>query len=261
MTAGIQFRTLPNELYTIPKAHLLFRPDGDDDFQLLGDTDEIAIEPTVEEIERFTNEAGIRKLAVTITTQVDATVSFTLAQLSDINRALSLLGEVQELTQTNQVGLTVNRTAPPHEGEIIQLAGMQVENVVVEDGVQTTTYTEGDDYRVDYSGGFVQLLNVPVGADGDVVITYDTKAVLGADGFKQIPIANKSENRGTLVIRGTNEVGKRVMVTLHDVQLRPSGERNYVSAEEIDTIEIEGRVFRDETQPAGLELGYEQDLV
>ena len=38
-TAGIQFRTLPNELYAIPKAHLMFKPQGEDAFILLGDTD------------------------------------------------------------------------------------------------------------------------------------------------------------------------------------------------------------------------------
>lgn len=257
--AGIQFRTLPNELYTIPKAHLLFKPSGDEDFILLGDTDEITIEPTVEETERYTNEGGVRQLAVTIVTQIDAVVSFSLAQQSAINRALSLLGEVTDFTQASSIGLTEARTAPPHEGEIVQLAG-PAENIVVEDGIQAVVYTLDVDYRVDEEGGFVQLLNVPAGADGDVLITYDAIEVLSADGLKQIPIANKSENRGTLVIRGTNEVGKRVMVQLHDVQLRPSGERNYVSETDIDIIEIEGRVFRDETQPAGLELGFERDL-
>ena len=257
--AGIQFRTLPNELYTIPKAHLLFKPAENEDFILLGDTEEITIEPTVEETDVYTNEAGIRQLAITIVTQIEATVSFTLKQLSAINRALSMLGEVQDMTQAASVGLTVSRVAPAHEGEIVRLAG-PAENVVVEDGIQAVVYTEGTDYRVDYEGGFVQLLNIPAGADGDVLITYDAVEILAADGLKLIPLANKSENRGTLVIRGTNEVGKRVMVTLHDVQLRPAGERNFVSDTDIDTIEIEGRVFRDETQAQGFELGFERDL-
>jgi len=260
-TAGIQFRTLPNELYAIPKAHLLFKPQGDAAFILLGDTDEITITPTVEEIERFTNEAGIKKLAITIVQQIDAVVNFTLAQLSDVNRALSLLGDSTDLLQASQVGLTKSFTSPAHDGEIFQLDAFEVENVVITDGATTTPYVLDTDFKLDSAGGFVQLLSIPAGGDGDVEITYDGIEVLSADGFKKIGIGSKSSNRGKLIIRGTNDQGPRVMVTLHDVELRPDGERNYVSDEDIDTIEIVGRVFLDETQPPEFQLGFEQDLI
>ena len=62
-TAGIQYKPLSNDLYSIPKAQLLFKPQGSETFELLGDSDEVTIETTVEETERYTNEAGIRLLA------------------------------------------------------------------------------------------------------------------------------------------------------------------------------------------------------
>jgi len=260
-TAGIQFNPLSNNLYSIPKAQILFKPQGSDTFELLGDSDEVTVEPTVEETERYTNEAGIRLLALTIVTQVDATVNLTLVQLNDRNRALSLLGALGAATQTAVVGKVKNITAVKTDGSIYQLDGdFDVKNVVITDGVAAETYVEGTDYRVDRAGGFIQFNSTPAGADADVIITYDTVEVLAADKRAKIGLANRTENRGTLVIRGTNEVGPRLMLTLHDVQIRPSGERNYISESDFDTIEVVGRVFRDENQPTGFELGFEQEL-
>ena len=260
-TAGIQFKPLSNNLYSIPKAQILFKPQGVDTFELLGDTDDVTVEPTIEETERYTNEAGIRLLALTIVTQVDAEVNMTLVQLSDRNRALSLLGALENATQAAAVGKTKTITGVDTNDKIYQLDGdVDVDNVVITDGVAAVTYVEGTDYRVDRAGGFVQFIDLPAGADADAIITYDTVEILAADERAKIGLANRTENRGTLIIRGTNEVGPRLMLTLHDVQLRPAGERSYISETDLDTIEVIGRVFRDENQPTGLELGFEQEL-
>lgn len=261
MTAGIQYLPLSNDLYSIPKAQLLFREQGSASFDLLGDSDEVTIEVAVEELERFTNETGTKQLAKTFLTQIDATVGMTLVQLSDRNRALSLLSQLNFKVQSAAVGETLSLVAPEHDNKIYILNGdIDLSNVVVLDG-GVVPYVEGVDYEIDNSAGFIQLIQAPGGADGDVEVTYDVAAILAADKRSELGIANKSENRGTLVIRGTNAVGPRLMVTLHDVQLRPDAERNYVSPEDLDTMELVGRVFRDETQAAGFELGIEQRLL
>lgn len=263
MTAGIQYLPLSNDLYSIPKAQLLFREQGSASFDLLGDSDEVTIEVAVEELERFTNETGTKQLAKTFLTQIDATVNMTLVQLSDRNRALSLLSQLNFKVQDAAVGNTLSLVTPVHENKIYILNGdIDLSNVVVTDGDPTPVpYVEGVDYEIDTSAGFIQLIQAPGGSDGDVEIVYDVAAILAADKRSELGIANKSENRGTLVIRGTNAVGPRLMVTLHDVQLRPDAERNYVSPEDLDTMELVGRVFRDETQAAGFELGVEQRLL
>lgn len=258
-TAGIQYKPLSNDLYSIPKAQLLFKPQGSETFELLGDSDEVTIETTVEETERYTNEAGIRLLAITIVTQVDAVVNMTLVQLSDRNRALSLLGELDAAEQTVDAAVVKNITGVDTNDAIYELDGdFDVTITSITDGAAAETYIEGEHYRVDRGAGFVQFIGQPAGADPDVIITYSRPAVIAADERALIGIASKTENRGTLVIRGTNEVGPRLKVVLHDVQIRADGERNYISETDLDTIEIVGRVFRDENQPTGFELGSEQ---
>lgn len=262
MSAGIQFKPLSNDLYSIPKAQILFKPEGQENFELLGDSDEVTIAINVEETERYTNEAGIRLLAKTIVTQVDAELSLTLVQLSDRNRALSLLGELTNEAQAADAAAVVNIADVETDDKIYQLDHFNITSITsVTDGIAAENYVEGTHYRVDLSGGFIQFIDKPAGADDDVVVTYVAPEVLAADEVRKIGIASKTENRGTLIIRGTNEVGPRSLVQLHDVQLRPDGERNYVSETDLDTIEVIGRVFRDENQATGFELGFERDLL
>lgn len=255
---SIQFTPLSNDLYSIPKAQILFKPAGAEAFELLGDADEVTVEPTVEETERFSNEGGVRLLAKTVVTQVDALLSMTLVQLSDRNRALSLLGLLEYQTQLIQTNFDINLTAVEHDGKIYQLEHIDVTGVVVKDGADLVTYVLGTDYKLDAKAGFIQLINMPVGADGDLHIEYDAPAIVAADGIAKIGLASKTENRGTIIIRGTNEVGPQLMLQLHDVQIRPSAARAYISETDFDTIQVEGRIFRDENQASGYELGFER---
>jgi len=260
-TAGIQFQPLSNDTYIIPKAQILFRPEGQETFELLGDTDEVTLATNVEETERYTNEAGIRLLALTVVTQVDAELGLTLVQLTDRNRALSLLGLLQSAEQTAFTAKEKTITGVDTSNKVYQLDGdFDVTVTGITDGGGLIDYVEGVDYRVDRAGGWVNFTSTPAGADADAIITYDGAEVLTSDERALVGIASRTENRGTVIIRGTNEVGPRVQLTLHDVQLRPDGERNYVSETDFDTIEVIGRVFRDETKSSGLELGFEQRL-
>lgn len=262
MTAGIQFKPLTSDFYIIPKAQLLFRPAGNASFELLGDSDDVTITINIDETERFTNEAGIQLLAKAIVTKVDAVLGLTLVQLSDRNRALSLLGELTFEVQTADAAAVVNISDVEVDDKIYPLDHFNITSITsVTDGIAAETYLDGVHFRADLSGGFIQFIGQPAGADADVIVTYDAPEVLSSDEVTKIGIASKTENRGTLIIRGTNEVGPRSLVQLHDVQLRPDGERNYVSDVDLDTIEVIGRIFRDETQPVGFELGFERELL
>lgn len=257
---SIQFTPLSNDLYSIPKAQILFRPNGEEAFELLGDADEVTVEPTVEETERFSNEGGVRLLAKTVVTQVDAVLAMTLVQLSNRNRALSLLGLLAFETQSVETAFEIDLTDVDHSNKIYPLEHIDVTNVVVKDGAEAVTYVLGTNYKLDAKAGFIQLLLMPGGADGDLHIEYDAPAIVEADGIAKIGLASKTENRGTVIIRGTNEVGPQLYLQLHDVQLRPSAARAYISETDFDTIQVEGRIFRDENQAAGYELGFERSI-
>jgi len=259
--AGLIFKPLSSDLYAIPKAHVFAKPVGapDDAYTLLGDTDEVSLDITVEETERYTNEAGIRILAKTIVTQVDAALNMTLVQLSDLNRALSLMGALEYYTQAADPGATLNIADVDHDGKIYPLGALNVTNVSILDG-GAVPYVLNTHYRLDAKGGFVQFIAMPGGADGDAVVTFDAPAIVEADKIARIGIGNQTENRFTIQIRGTNEVGPKTLLQLHDVQVRPSGGRSYISETDLDTIELTGRVFRDDNQPTGLELGFETTI-
>lgn len=253
--ASSLFSPLSNDLYSIGKATIWFKPAGGTAFTLLGDSDDVAIAIEITEQERFNNECGLRRKARSIVTELDATVSMTLVQLSDFNRGLSLLGDAVVYTQSVDLAHNQIEVGEGVVGNIIKLDSPFLENFVMEDGL-ANPYVLDTHYKVDLQGGYVQILALPA-ADVDLDMTYDILAIVAADNKNKIGIGSKSDNRGTLIIRGCADVGPNVRVTLHDVQLRPSGDRSYVSETDFDTIEIEGSVFIDDTQPAGFELGEE----
>lgn len=251
------FASLSNDLYSIGKATIWFKPEGETDFDLLGDSDDVSIAIEVTDQDRFNNECGLRRLARTIVTEIDATVTMTLVQLSDLNRAFSLLGEVIEFTQS---AVAANNEVQVGEGTLgikkLEFPFIDAGTFVMTDGA-AVPYVIDVNFKLDAQSGYVQIISIPGGADADLDITYDVLAVVAADGKNKIGIGSKSDNRGTLIIRGCADVGPNVRVTLHDVQLRPSGDRTYVSETDFDTIELEGSIFLDTSQPAGFELGEE----
>lgn len=261
MASGAQFTSLSSDFYAIPKAQVFFQLQGEDAFRLLGDADEITVEIAVEETERFTNEEGIRQLAKTIVTQIDATLGMTLAQLAPFVRALSLMGDLDTHTQTVATNYMMSFSNVIADGMIYQLDHIRITpaSVTVQDGqVVPVPYVEGTNFKLDYDTGHIQILSKPVGADTTLEVEYDAAAILAAADVTKIGIGNNSSIRGALVIRGTNEVGPRVELRLHDVQLRPNAARNFLAEADISTVEVIGRVFRDTSQAAGFELGFER---
>ena len=251
------FSALDEDLYSIGKATIWFKPLGETAFDLLGDSDDVAIAIEIVEQERFNNECGLRRLARTIVTEINATVSMTLVQLSDLNRGLSLLGDVVTFTQS---AVSANNQVEVGEGTLgikrLDFPFIDAGTFVMTDGV-AVPYVEDVNFKLDAQSGYVQIIAIPGGADSDLDMTYDVLAVVPADGKNKIGIGSKPENRGTLIIRGCAAVGPNLRVTLHDVQLRPSGDRSYVSETDFDTIELEGSIFLDTSQPSGFELGEE----
>lgn len=251
------FAPLSADLYSIGKATIWFKPLGETDHVLLGDSDDVAIAIEVTEQDRFNQECGLKRKARTIVTELEATVTMTLVQLSDFNRGLSLLGEAVSYTQSAVAANNQIIVGGAEVGVIHELDSPFISSFVMTDGTSLVPYVIDVDYKVDLLGGYVQILAIPVGADGDIDMTYDIDAIVAGDNKNKIGIGSKTDVRGELIIRGCAAVGPNVRVTLHDVQLRPTGDRSYVSADDFDTIELEGSVFLASGQPAGFELGEE----
>jgi hypothetical protein len=257
------FTPLSSGLYAIPKGQVLFKPEGSDAYELLGDTDAVELEIAVEETERFSNEDGERTKVLTVINQVDATLTMTLMQLTDRNRALSLLGALNYFTQAADTGLTLNIPVLTIGG-IYSLNGdiaIDDSTIVVESGdAVPVAYVADVNYKLDKHTGLIEIVSKPLGADNEIDITYDIEAIVAGDKKARIGIASDTSNRGAFIYRGTNSQGPRTQLVIHDVQLRPSSPRALISDTDFAGIEIEGAVFKDGTKPAGMQLGWEQRL-
>lgn len=258
--ASLNFQTLGKKFYSIGKANIWFKPEGSETYTLLGDSDDVTVAFDVSTEERFSNECGLRTKVQEIVTEINGTVSMTLVQLTDTNRALSLLGEANTYTQAGAIGINETFTGGGEDGAIVNLSGSFVDTggtLTVTDGSTTVPYVLGTDFLLDDLSGAIQIINKPGGADGDLDVTYDTLAITATDEKSAIGIGAKSDNTGSLIIRQCQDFGPNVRLFLPIVQLRPSGDRSYVSETDFDTIELEGSILSDSTQPTGFELGEE----
>lgn len=86
---------LSNEFYTIPVAELYFKPAGSAEHINLGSADAISLEIQVQEQEKYAAVRGVRTLVKRSVTQVNASVSMTLAQMTPFARAASLMSTAE----------------------------------------------------------------------------------------------------------------------------------------------------------------------
>lgn len=261
--SGFIYQPLSSDFYTIPKAQILFQPKSSPQLplEIIGDADNVKLDIKVTKVDRYTNEGGLRLLVREAVTQIDADLSMTLVQFSDRNRALSLLSDLQYETQTAAPGHVMTLTAPDFSQKIYMLDHMNVTNVVVtDDSIVPIVSVLNVDYKLDAKAGFIQLLNKHAGATANIVITYDAPVIVANDKIANLALGTKSENRGKVIIRGTNNVGPQMMLTLNDVFLRPAAARDYIVENSFDKLQIAGVAFRDPSQPPGFELGFERTI-
>ncbi|UFM66799.1 hypothetical protein LOS78_12770 [Paracoccus sp. MA] len=230
-------------LYTIGKGVAHFRPRDSVSglFFRLGDMDNLDINVEVTETERYSNEYSVKTLSKKLIDQIKVTVTMGLAQLSDLARAAAVMGKSETYSQEAETGKTLSVSEPG----IYKLDGYGIRNLDVDkSGVPAV---EGVDYKVDPASGFFEALT------SGLELTYDIPEI--SDRWAT-GIASGTGIRGTLIYRGTNAEGVRVLVVLHDVELRPSGARSYISASDIQIVNLTGTAYPvgDETHPIGYEM-------
>ena len=253
-------KPLSTKNYQISKAEVFFQPEGGEEVFQLGDSNTVSLEFDVSEIERITREKGLGLKVLEEVTSIDASLSLELAQLTDVNRALHLMGEEVKLNQSAVTGETVSFTQF-RANTLRELGFLNIDPnsvSVVDSSDATITYQNGTNYEVDYQAGKIKLLSHPSGASEDVEVTFDT---LQISDRPKIGIANISGTTGKLTVRGNSQVGLKTMLVLPRVQLRPDGERSFVAEDEFTTISLTGTVLVDSSVPdEKFQLGYEVDL-
>ena len=208
----------------------------------IGDCDAFTAQVEITESERYSNEHDVRTLVLKPIDEIKATITVTAAQMSELMRAAAILGTQTTMDQGAASGLTLS----VDEAGVRKLAGFGATNVVVTKGGESAIL--GTDYLLDAPSGLFEAMS------GDLEVTYDLPAVTGKFAAG---IASGTGLRGKLIYRGVNSLGVKVYLELHDVELRPTGARGYIS-DEIQTVELSGTAYPVSTEEHP--IGFERDL-
>lgn len=240
-------RALPNSFYSEGKgvAHFYAFTNADDPTSYgpgirLGDMDamNLAVEMT-EGDTRYSNEYDVKTAALTPVSEIDCKLSLTLAQLTETAVASALMGKKAPFTQTAQTGLSKTLAA----GEIAFLGGYDVQ-ITDATLVAGGAAQAGVDYVIDAASGQIEAISA-------IEIEYSIPAV--SDKIK-IGIASGVMPRGMLIFRGVAAQGKRKIVRIHDVQLKPSGGLDLIS-DGLLTVQLEASCYPIAGQEDGYAIG------
>lgn len=248
-------KPLSNGLYTSPKAvaHLFEFSDPDDANSFskgvrLGDMGSFSVSVSIEKSEIESNEYGVSTVVKSSVSKTAVEVSIECKQLSPLVQAASVQGRVEDFSQAEALGQSMDLTAS--EPGVYFLGGYGVTLVSVVDGAGDAL-TEGTDYLFDASGGQIEIMT-------PCVVTYDIPEI--TSGFAT-GIASGKGIRGRIALVGVNDLGVKTLLVLNDVELTPSGAREFVtSGADPQTISLSGTAYPKADEKPGHEFGFIKNI-
>jgi hypothetical protein len=243
--------------YVVGKGMVFFKVTGSNKWEELGDVDSFSLSQEVERLERFSNQYAVRTQTDARINQQKYTLAATLFQLNRRNRAMGLLADVTDLTQSGGTGPT-QVISGIVTGGIYKLDYNNVTMVTLTDGAGQS-YTVSTHYELDSEAGLVRIIGKPAAAGSNLAAFYSKAAIVAGDERLNAGIGSSPNLEGSIMFRGVNTVGRAVEVMFWKVRIAPSGEREYIS-DEYSSIQIEGECLADSTQAANYTIGYERDL-
>ena len=251
-----QLRPIPSDGLSVERANVIMSDVGTNEFTDIGDVEGISISLSFEEIERYGKNFGTKQLRRSDITGINMALSMETVDMTRFMRTLAVgAKEGSYATQTAATSEVFTITSVK-AGKVYKLPHRNLSAVTVDDGTGMVPYAVGVNVVILEESGYIQVLSVPTGADADVTVTYDAPAIGEVDDIMQVGIGSNFNIRKTLHIIGINDIGPRDLLVVHDVQLRPEGDRGLVGGDDYSSLSITGRVFADPSQEKGLELGY-----
>lgn len=225
----------------------------------LGNAEAVVVTVETEELEHFSNRAGLKVLDANVVLQQQIAIALTLTQLDKDNVGLFMAGDVVEVSQTSTpvVG-TANlisstpaggkwydlfQTASPAEyPEVGGVRAYRLTGFILAGSGGTPVYVLGTDYEVDLEQGRVFLIHaddsgtVPDATNLDVDFTYATLTIDEIQGLK------KSTVKGALKFISINaqNSSKEREYQFHDVTLRAEGDLALLG-DEFATLQLNGK--------------------
>lgn len=250
-----QLQPIPASGLTVPRANVLMADVGSSEFIDIGDCESFSLSLEVEEIERYGKNFSTKTLRKSDVIQVNASISFEVVDFTKFMRALTVgADENGRYTQDAATDETVT-FSNVSAGKVYKLPHMSISSISIDDGLGVD-YLEGTNVVVLGESGYIQVLTTPETAGSDLVVTYSAPAVAASDDRILAGVGSNFDIRKSVHVISINKIGARDLLVLHDVQLRPESERQFVGEDDYASLTLTGKVFADVSKAEGMQLGY-----
>lgn len=233
-------------------------------YRPLGNVESLNVTVTVETLEKKSSMDGARGIYKSVVIGSEAEFVMVLSEMDAENKALLILGDTADFTQTAATGLLAqpinNGVALKfHRWYQMQKSGTpnvdvkKLANVVVKQGAVVQVLNS--DYKINLELGLIMLLDDGANAL-EAVTTWDgdvTAIAAGASKLIRGLSVGKIEGRLKYFSATNQAAGPREEVDIHNLNLTPDGEQSFIS-EEFMTGTIRGKAQKDTTKPLGEEF-------
>lgn len=218
---GILTQPLTAGDYGMERAHVLFKAEGSNVWEILGDFDAFALNMETEEVERYAKNYGVRTKVYSETTQTNITAELTAMQKRD--RVLSWAGggNLAFVTQTAGTGETVT-ISNVEVGGVYSLGYLDVSITAVSDGEASPVAYGTQDYELDEAAGLIAIKSIPAGAGTDITVTFNAGEITATSKRVKVALGTNLDQRGEFLIRGVNK-NKPRLTRLWNAKITPQG--------------------------------------
>lgn len=194
----------------------------------MGNSPEFSLNSSVESLDHYSSDRGIKEKDDSVTLQITRGGSFTLDDINTENLALMFLGDAGVVSQTAATALSSDFTdvTPGMRYQLGESAtsptgDRSVTNVVVTKiGTPATTYAAGTDYLVNPTSGALEVIEGGAIIKGTGIhVVYDRAAIV-----MDRVISGTQVIEGALKFRANNPKGKNMDYFFPWVKVTPNGD-------------------------------------
>lgn len=202
------------------------------------EVDKMSVQPTANTVEQTSKARatyGAVRSSIILPGVTNVSISFMDVPAEIL--ALMLMGDTGTITQSASSATDEAITAKLDKWVPTAYRNITSGTVVVQDVTDTTTYTEGTDYEIEYTTGMLKALSGGSISGDDVLhVDYDYGAVAG----ETVSISTQSQQTRGLKLVGKNLADNLpVELVLYSVKLRPTGEMDFMGASHV-TADVTG---------------------
>lgn len=218
---GLLTQPLTSGDYRLERAHVLFKAEGSNVYEILGDFDAFSLSMENEEIERFAKNFSTRTKVFSEVTQTNITAELTAMQKRNRLMSWAAGGSLAFATQSSATAEVVT-IENVEVGGVYSLGYLDVSITSVSDGEASPVAYGTQDYELDEAAGLVRVKSIPATAGTDMVVTFNAGAIVDTSERLRVAIGTSMDQRGEFLIRGVNK-NKPFMTRLWNAKITPQG--------------------------------------